>query len=66
VLDIPVDAGIDQHSRAVGRIAVEMLVKQIKVGERGTPRDPVHILVESRWQDGRSLPAKNGRKLEVG
>ncbi len=65
VLDIPVDAGIDQHSRAVGRIAVEMLVKQINIGERGSPRDPVHILVESRWQDGRSLPARNGRQQEV-
>jgi DNA-binding LacI/PurR family transcriptional regulator len=57
-LDIPLTAGVDQHSEAVGRIAVEMLVKQINVNERGEPRDPVRILVESRWQDGSSLPAK--------
>jgi LacI family transcriptional regulator len=65
VLDVPVDAGVDQRSRAIGRIAVEMLVKQINVSERGAPRNPVHILVESRWQDGSSLPPKTGRKLEA-
>ncbi|HEX7469109.1 MAG TPA: LacI family DNA-binding transcriptional regulator [Verrucomicrobiae bacterium] len=58
VLDIPVDAGIDQHSEAIGRIAVEMLVKQINVRERGEPRDPSRILIKSRWKDGNSLPLK--------
>ena len=58
LLDIPVDAGIDQCSEAIGRIAVEMLVKQINVSERGEPRDPCRILIESRWQDGSSLPPK--------
>ena len=58
-LDIPgVDAGIDQHSEAIGRIAVEMLVKQINVSERGEPVDPCRILVESRWQDGKTLPPR--------
>lgn len=59
VLDISVEAGIDQRSKAIGRIAVEMLVKQINISERGSPPDPVHILVESRWQDGASLPARH-------
>ncbi len=58
VLDIPVDAGIDQHSEVIGKTAVEMLVKQINVSERGEPRDPCRILVESRWKDGDSLPPK--------
>jgi DNA-binding LacI/PurR family transcriptional regulator len=58
VLDIPADAGIDQCSEAIGRIAVEMLVKQINVSERGEPRYPCRILIESRWQDGSSLPPK--------
>ena len=56
VLDISVDAGIDQCPEEVGRIAVEMLVKQINMSERGEPRDPCRILIESRWQDGHSLP----------
>jgi len=56
--DISVDAGIDQCSNAVGQIAAEMLIKQISVNERGEPADPCRILVESRWQDGKSLPPR--------
>ena len=59
VLDIPgVDAGIDQHAEAIGRTAVVTLLKQMNVNERGEPRHPSRILVESRWQDGGSLPRK--------
>ena len=62
VLDIPgVDAGIDQHSEAIGRTAVETLLKQMNVNERGVPRHPVRILVESWWQDGKSLPPASER-----
>ena len=57
-IDVPVDAGIDQHSEAIGRMAVEMLVSQINLNERGEPEDPSRILIESRWRDGASLPAK--------
>ena len=57
VLDIPADAGIDQCPKDIGRIAVEMLVKQINMNERGQPHNPCRILIESRWQDGISLPS---------
>jgi DNA-binding LacI/PurR family transcriptional regulator len=56
--DIPVDAGIDQCSGAIGEIAAEMLIKQINLNERGEPADPCRILVESRWKNGKSLPPK--------
>ena len=56
VCDIPVDTGIDQHSHAIGQIAAEMLIKQISLNERGEPSAPCRILVESRWQDGKTLP----------
>jgi len=56
--DILVDAGIDQQAKAIGQIAAEMLVKQISLNERGEPADPCRILVESRWQDGKSLPPR--------
>ncbi|MBC8095709.1 MAG: LacI family DNA-binding transcriptional regulator [Akkermansiaceae bacterium] len=56
MLDMPVDAGIDQHSRGIGRIAAEMLIKQVHANERGIPKHPYRVLVESRWQDGKSLP----------
>jgi len=57
-MDVPVDAGIDQHSQAIGRIAVETLVSQINLNERGEPVDPYRVLVESRWRDGKSLPPR--------
>lgn len=57
-VDVPVDAGIDQHSEAIGRIAVETLVAQINLNERGEPSDPYRVLVESRWRDGKSLPPR--------
>ena len=59
VCDIPVDAGIDQRSVEIGRIAMQMLIKQINVGEQGAPLNPCRILVEGRWQDGQSLPPRN-------
>jgi LacI family transcriptional regulator len=55
-IDVPVDAGLDQHSEAIGRMAVEMLVAQINLNERGEPDDPCRILIESRWRNGASLP----------
>jgi len=58
VYDIPLDAGIDQHPKAIGRIAAEMLIKQISLNEKGVPAKPCRILIESRWQDGKSLPPK--------
>jgi DNA-binding LacI/PurR family transcriptional regulator len=60
-VDVPVDAGIDQHSEAIGRIAVETLVSQINLNERGEPVDPYRVLVESRWRDGKSLPRRKGK-----
>jgi LacI family transcriptional regulator, galactose operon repressor len=61
VHDIGIDAGIDQHGEAIGQVAVEMLVKQINVNERGEPKEPCRILVESRWQNGKSLPNKSAK-----
>lgn len=58
VADIEVDAGINQRAQEIGRIAVEMLVKQININERGEPSAPCRILVESTWQDGKTLPKR--------
>ncbi|HTL73103.1 MAG TPA: hypothetical protein VL863_07340, partial [bacterium] len=55
ICDIPVDAGIDQRSSDIGRTAMEMLIKQINIGERGIPETPCRILVESRWREGASV-----------
>lgn len=64
VCDIPVDTGIDQRSIEIGRIAMQMLIKQINVGELGTPLNPCRILVESHWQDGQSLPPMSKERMD--
>lgn len=56
--DVPVEAGVNQNSEAIGRLAVEMLLKQINFNECGEPSAPCRILIESLWQDGRSLPRR--------
>jgi DNA-binding LacI/PurR family transcriptional regulator len=57
--DVPVDACINQNPEDIGRIAVQMLVSQINLNERGVPSVPCRTLVESSWQDGKSLPPKS-------
>jgi LacI family transcriptional regulator len=59
IYDVPVDAGINQNPEAIGRTAVEMLVAQIHRNERGVPEAPSRTLVESLWQDGKSLPVRS-------
>lgn len=59
--DVPVDAGINQNPEEIGRIAVQMLVSQINLNERGEPGAPCRTLVESFWQDGQSLPPRVAR-----
>jgi DNA-binding LacI/PurR family transcriptional regulator len=61
--DLPLDAGIDQCPHAIGQIAAEMLIKQITLNERGEPPDPCRILIESRWQNGQSLPCRKQASL---
>ena len=56
--DVPVSAGIDQKSVEVGRLAVQMLVAQIHVNERGLPSTPCRVLLEGVWRDGDSMPGR--------
>lgn len=58
ISDVPADAGINQNGEMIGRVAVETLVSQINLNERGEPVAPCRILVESAWQDGKTLPRK--------
>ncbi|HYC71591.1 MAG TPA: LacI family DNA-binding transcriptional regulator [Opitutaceae bacterium] len=60
LLDGHFDAGVDQNSREVGRVAVATLAALIQQNERGIPRYCRRILVEGRWVDGSSLPPRGG------
>ncbi len=60
VLDTRIAAGIHQEPVEIGRVAMLMLNSIINEGERGEPRIFRQILVEGRWVDGDSLPARRG------
>lgn len=59
VLDGNFDAGADQNSHEIGRVAVSTLASLILENERGIPRYQRRILVEGRWVDGSSMPMRN-------
>ncbi|MDR1282087.1 MAG: LacI family DNA-binding transcriptional regulator [Opitutaceae bacterium] len=52
-------AGICQSSLLIGRKAVDILVGMLHSGETGVPEMPLHLLVDSTWQPGSSLPDRN-------
>jgi DNA-binding LacI/PurR family transcriptional regulator len=56
VLDIAVDAGIDQHVEEVGRVAVLVLISLINDNDLGGPAIQREILIKGEWVDGSSLP----------
>ncbi|MCU0791268.1 MAG: substrate-binding domain-containing protein [Opitutaceae bacterium] len=58
VLDGNFDAGADQNSPEIGRVAVSTLAALVLENERGIPQYQRRILVEGRWVDGKSLPRR--------
>lgn len=60
LLDGHFDAGVDQNSLEVGRVALATLAALIHQNERGVPQYCRRILVEGRWVDGSSLPVRAG------
>lgn len=59
LLDGHFDAGVDQNSVEVGRVAMATLAGLIHQNERGIPQYCRRILVEGRWVDGTSLPERS-------
>lgn len=59
VLDCDADAGINQNSEEIGRVAVQTLISLINDNQRGIPRHPREVLVTGEWVDGASLPVKS-------
>ncbi len=54
-----IDAGLEQNSEEVGRVAVLVVLSLISDNARGLPSIPRQTLVEGRWVDGLSLPASS-------
>jgi DNA-binding LacI/PurR family transcriptional regulator len=53
-----VDAGLDQNSEEIGRVAVLVVLSQINDNARGMPAITRQVLVQGRWVDGASLPKR--------
>ena len=49
-------AGMDQHPRAVGAAAVDLVAGQLFSGERGLVETPRVLLIEPDWRDGWTIP----------
>jgi DNA-binding LacI/PurR family transcriptional regulator len=58
VRDMPVDAGIDQNTEEIGRIAALAVISLIHDGDLGRPEFIREILVRGKWVDGTSLPCR--------
>ncbi|MFT3868464.1 MAG: LacI family DNA-binding transcriptional regulator [Nibricoccus sp.] len=58
LLDGNFDAGVDQNSYEIGRVAMSTLAGLVHQNERGIPEHCRRILVEGRWVDGKSLPQR--------
>lgn len=61
-LDLPTESiavsGILQNHEAVAAAAVDLLVAQIQVGEKGYSEAPKTTLIEGRWVDGGTAPPR--------
>lgn len=58
----PEIAGIDQRPEAIGAAAIDLVIAQLRRGERGVPDIPVTSMVEGVWINGPSL-LKNSRQI---
>ena len=47
-------AGVNPKWSSAGKVAVNLVVDQLTRNESGVPEDPMWILVEGEWVDGRS------------
>jgi len=54
----PEIAGINQRAESIGTAAIDLLIAQIRRGERGIPAIPVTSLIEGVWVSGPSLRKK--------
>lgn len=62
ILDGNADAGIDQNSEEIGRVAVQLLISLINHNECGIPNICREVLVEGRWVNGSTLPLRRPKK----
>jgi DNA-binding LacI/PurR family transcriptional regulator len=52
-------SGVDQHTKLVGSIAVDLVVEQINHNQRGIPIIPKVVTIQGTWVSGRNVRAQN-------
>lgn len=55
VLGGPLEAGINQHDREIGRVAVNLLVGMLHRQEKGIPELAQRVLIDGTWQAGKTV-----------
>lgn len=61
-LDGDVNAGIDQNSEEIGRVAVQTLISLLTFQERGIPAQYHEVLIQGSWVDGSMMPGMESGK----
>ncbi len=56
--DTPINAGIEQHSQEVGRLALLTLVSLLNEADRGRDSIQKQTVVQGEWVDGSMLPSR--------
>ena len=59
ILDTNIDAGLNQHSYEIGRIAVRNLIAQIQDRDFGIPEIKQQTFINGEWVNGKTLPDRN-------
>ena len=63
--DVPLDSGIDQNPEEIGRVAILLLLSQIRDNASGVPPLFRQVLVEGTWMEGKSLPSPSRMPVEA-
>lgn len=59
VLDTTIDAGLNQRSYEVGRVAARNLIAQIQDNDFGIPEIKQQTFITGEWVEGKSLPDRS-------
>lgn len=62
ILDTAIDAGINQHSYEVGRVAVRNLIAQVQDSDFGIPEIKQQTFITGEWVNGKTLPDRTSNE----
>ena len=63
--DTSINAGIEQHSEEIGRVALLTLVSLLNEADRGRDSIQKQTVVQGEWVDGSMLPSRTPEKQEA-